>query len=92
MTRTLTTAAVPSTKKTINPMDQPCFTTWTYEYNTHGAGYVGYDHNFNISFDDGKVGDCSNVDQYDIIETISQHLISKGVFKGVFNKEKLRDK
>ena len=48
MTRTLTTTAVASTKKTINPMDQPCFTTWTYNYNTHGAGYTGYDHNFNI--------------------------------------------
>ena len=48
MTRTLTTTAVASTKKTINPMDQPCFTVWTYNYNTYGAGYCGYDHNFNI--------------------------------------------
>ena len=48
MTRTLTTTAVASTKKTINPMDQPCFTTWTYNYNTYGAGYTGFDHNFNI--------------------------------------------
>ena len=48
MTRTLTTTAVASTKKTINPMDQPCFTTWTYNYNTYGGGYTCYDHNFNI--------------------------------------------
>ena len=48
MTRTLTTTAVASTKKTINPMDQPCFSTWVHHYNTHGTGYTCYDHNFNI--------------------------------------------
>ena len=62
-----------------------------FEFTGQSTG-GSYDHNVKISFDDGKVVDCSNVDQYDIIETISQHLISKGVFKGVFNKEKLRDK
>ena len=62
-----------------------------FEFTGQSTG-GSYDHNVKISFDDGKVVDCSNEDQYDIIETISQHLISKGVFKGVFNKEKLRDK
>ena len=62
-----------------------------FEFTGQSTG-GSYDHNVKISFDDGKVVDCSNEDQYDIIETISQHLISKGVFKGVFNKEELRDK
>ena len=51
-----------------------------FEFTEQGTG-ESYDHNVKISFDDGKVVDCSNEDQYDIIETISQHLISKGVFK-----------
>ena len=62
-----------------------------FEFTGQSTG-GSYDHNVKISFDDGKVVDCSNEDQYDIIETISQHLISKGVFKGVFNKKELRDK
>ena len=53
--------------------------TQEFKFTAQGTG-ESYDHCVKISFDDGKVEDCDNVDQYNVIEVISQHLISKGAF------------
>ena len=50
-----------------------------FEFTAQSTG-GSYDHNVKISFDDGKVIECNNTDQNEVIESISQHLISKGVF------------
>ncbi len=47
MARTISKTATVSTKKTVNPWQQPCFAVWVNEYSNHGCGYTLFDHNYN---------------------------------------------
>ena len=53
--------------------------TEDFEFSALSMG-ASYNHKVKISFDDGKVIDCDNENENEVIETISQYLINKGVF------------
>ena len=53
--------------------------TEDFEFSALSMG-ASYNHKVKISFDDGKVIDCDNENENEVIKTISQYLINKGVF------------